>query len=78
MSKLNFRQSKTPQNGNLIIQAQSAGFNGGNHGIIKLNNKIVKMDKNENGNYRGLHIVIVSKLNGKVEFKKVFDTYESS
>ena len=36
------------------------------------------MPYNENGTYRGLHIVIINPDNGKVEFTNVFDTYDSS
>lgn len=36
------------------------------------------MEKNENGHDRGLHLVIMNPLNGKVEVAKVFDTYATS
>lgn len=36
------------------------------------------MDKNENGHYRGLHIVSISPLSGKVQWAEVFDTHKSS
>ena len=32
---------------------------------------------NENGHYRGLHIVIINASNGLVELSQVFDTYKS-
>ena len=32
------------------------------------------MDKNENGHYRGLHMVIISPTTGEVILSKVFDT----
>ena len=34
--------------------------------------------KNIHNHYRGLHIVIINHLNGKVEVAKVFDTSKSS
>ena len=38
----------------------------------------MKVEKNENGHYRGLHIVLINSEDGKVEMAKVFDTYQSS
>ena len=62
----------------LVIQANSSGFSGENSASIKINECTVKMEKNEVGNYRGLHFVLVNPSNGNVEFAKVFDTYTSS
>ena len=36
------------------------------------------MNKNENGHFRGLHIVVINSIDGNVEMAKVFDTYKSS
>ena len=36
------------------------------------------MQENENGHYRGLHVVIFNPVNGNIETAKVFDTYKSS
>ena len=36
------------------------------------------MEENEEGHYRGLHIVIINPKTGIVENAKVFDTYKSS
>ena len=36
------------------------------------------MDLNENGHYRGLHIVAIDPSTAKPLFAKVFDTYKSS
>ena len=33
---------------------------------------------NENNSYRGLHIVIINPLNGKVVHAKAFDTHDRS
>ena len=40
-----------------------------------MNDKVIKTGKNENNNERGLHIVVINPLNGKVLKAKVFDTY---
>ena len=62
----------------ISIQARSAGFESGNFGVITINDVPVMTAKNENGHYRGLHIVVINPTNGKVEAAKVFDTYVSS
>ena len=36
------------------------------------------MLKNTKNHFRGLHVVLVNPLNGKIVFSKVFDTYTSS
>ena len=67
------------QNESLIfIQAQSAGFDGGNLARITINGTSVNIEKNVNGNYRGLHLAIINPFNGNVESAQVFDTYKSS
>lgn len=38
----------------------------------------MEVEKNEGGNYRGMHIVIINPTNGGVEWAVVFDTYKSS
>ena len=38
----------------------------------------VKVETNENGHDRGLHIVVINPYNGNVEKAKVFDTHVSS
>ena len=62
----------------MVIQVTSAGYNGGNFAKIMINDKQVKVEKNENNHYRGLHIVIVNPQTGKVESAQAFDTYISS
>ena len=62
----------------ITIQTQSAGFDAGNFATITRNNELLKVERNENKHYRGLHIVIINPENGKVECAKVFDTYKSS
>ena len=42
---------------------------------ITINNQIVSVEKNENGHFRGLHIVVVDPLNGEVQSANVYDTY---
>lgn len=56
----------------------SAGFTNGNFAHITINDQKVTVDKNVSGHFRGLHIVIINKSNGKVKIAKVFDTYKSS
>lgn len=60
------------------IQAFSSGYNGGNFALIRINGKIVKVEKNEHNHYRGLHIVVINPKNFKVVFSKVFDTNKPS
>lgn len=43
-----------------------------------LNGAPTQLHKNENGHYRGMHIVIINEKTGKVETARVFDTHESS
>ena len=64
----------------MIINAKSARSNrkGKKFAEISINNSPVKMPKNENGNFRGLHIVILDPKNGKIENSQVFDTFKSS
>lgn len=38
----------------------------------------IKVEKNKNDHERGLHVVLINPTNGKVDFAKVFDTYEPS
>lgn len=61
-----------------MVQVTSAGMNAGNFAKITINDKLVKVHENENNHERGLHIVIINKLNGEVEYAEVFDTYKSS
>ena len=55
----------------------SAGFEAGNFAKIIINNTPVKVEKNENNNYRGLHIVIIDPSRGNILSAKAFDTYKS-
>ena len=62
-----------------IIQASSSSLKGNSStSCISINDFPVEMQENRNGDYRGLHLVIINPNNGKVETAKVFDTYESS
>lgn len=54
------------EDGTVVVQATSAGFNGGNFAKITLNGKPVGIHPNENGSDRGLHIVVIDPLNGAV------------
>lgn len=59
----------------VIVQAISSGFNGGNYAEITLNGSKVWIEKNDHNHFRGLHIVIINPLNGKLLFGQVFDTH---
>lgn len=61
-----------------VIQASSSSFNVQNVAKIIINGVPVEMEANCNGDYRGLHIVVMNSQDGLVETAKVFDTYESS
>ena len=63
--------------GTLVIKVTSAGYASGEQTEITVNGKAVKPETNENGHFRGLHIVLINPLSGKVELSKVFDTYSS-
>ena len=63
----------------MVATVTSAGFHAGNFANMKLNNDAaITVEPNENGHYRGLHIVIMSPNTGIVVFAKIFDTYKSS
>ena len=61
-----------------MVQVSSAGVFGGDYAHITINDipRFVKM--NESNNYRGLHIVILDAITGKVVEARVFDTFTSS
>ena len=61
-----------------IISSSSSGFNGRNLALIRVNDVPVYLDKNENDNDRGLHIVVINANNGRIDSAKVFDTYTTS
>lgn len=61
----------------IIIQAESAGCDGGDLAAITINNVTVEMS-NDTKDHRGLHIVVINPSTGGVELARVFDTYESS
>lgn len=56
----------------------SSGHHGCDSAKISINKVTVKIKKNENNHYRGLHIVVIVPENGYVLWAKVFDTYKSS
>ena len=62
----------------LLVQAKSAGHDGGNHAEITLNGVPVFPEKNENDHLRGLHIVVLNPIDGKVLVARAFDTYATS
>ena len=59
----------------MVCMAESAGFDNGNFAKITINGEQVKLDPNEHGHNRGLHIVVVNPEDGKIELAQVFDTY---
>ena len=61
-----------------MVTAASAGFEGGNYAKITVDGEVIDCGKNENGHDRGVHIVVINPLTGKVRNAKVFDTYKSS
>ena len=62
----------------MVVHVISAGFDSGNLAKILINDKLIKVETNESGHLRGLHIVVISPINGKVIEARVFDTYKSS
>ena len=63
--------------GIIQVTVESAGFNGGNNATIQLNGIPVDIAENENGHHRGLNIVVVDEITGKVKRAQAYDTYES-
>ena len=61
----------------LVIQVSSAGYVAGNSAEITIDGKAVEVSKNENNHLRGLHVVVVNAVNGKVETAQAFDTCET-
>ena len=61
-----------------IIQSMSSGKQGTNSATIKCNGDLIPIEKNVNGHYRGLHIVLMDPPTGEVKEAKVFDTYEKA
>ena len=45
---------------------------------ITINGQEIKVDDNEYGERRGLHLVLINPATGKAETKRAFDTYKSS
>ena len=62
----------------MVVHVISAGFDSDNIAKILINDNLIEVEKNESGHLRGLHIVVISPINGKVISAKVFDTYKSS
>ena len=62
----------------MIIQAASAGYEGGNFAEVTINGNPVEFKMNENGNDRGLYLALINPWTGKVKSANIFDTYTSS
>ena len=62
----------------IVVHVNSAGFDGLDKAEIFVNDRPVKMGKNESGHYRGLHIVVLNPKTGNCEMAMAFDTYKSS
>ena len=43
-----------------------------------MKDELLNCGKNENSHLRGLNIVIINAINGKIELAKAFNTYKSS
>ena len=61
----------------MVIQAESAAHRDGREAKVTINGLPVKFEKNINGHFRGLYIVVINPANGKVEKAKIFDPYMS-
>ena len=63
----------------LVVQVTSAGFDDKNQDAsVCINREQVEIKVNENGNLRGLHIVVASPDDGAVVKAQAYDTHESS
>ena len=62
----------------IVVKAVSSGFHSLNFAQISINDTILKIKKNENNHYRGLHIAVINPRTGKVVQARGFDTYKSS
>lgn len=58
----------------MVVKAVSAGYDAGNFAHISINNESVTINQNENGNFKGLHIVLLNGKTGKMETIECFDT----
>lgn len=63
--------------GIFVIKAVSAGYYSGNTAEITVNHQKIEIEPNENGHFRGLHIVVINPNTQKVELAKAFDTHDS-
>ena len=54
----------------------SGGYYSGNFAKISIDNIEIKMPRNINKHYRGLHILTLDPVNGAIKEKRVFDTYD--
>lgn len=61
-----------------VVSASSGGNLAGDYVIIKINEKVIELQPNENEKYRGLHVVIINSESGGIASAQVFDTHESS
>ena len=65
----------------MTVQVASCGWNYDNDGgwaAIRVNELSLNIPKNENQNYRGLHLAVVDPKTSKAIIKECFDTYSSS
>ena len=62
-----------------MVVASSAGFEAGDFAQISVNGILINgTDRNENNNYRGLHMVLLNHQTGKIKTNAIFDTYNTS
>ena len=57
----------------MVIQAEAAGYDGGNFVKIQINGQNVDLKPSETCGMDGLHIVVIDKTNGDIVCKAVFD-----
>ena len=61
---------------NMVVQASSAGYDAGNYAKITINDIPLDIKPNDNGHFRGLHIVVINPHTGTIETQKAFDTWK--
>ena len=61
-----------------VVQASSAGYEGGNFAKIAIDGSALAFPNNASGHDRGLHVALINQATGTVLHTQIFDTYKTS